>query len=132
MGIFVSFIYDHTKISETQEKEISQALDFAPVFKVNLGKNQMVVPFLEVSYTCRVGKEYSDFEDNYTKNYVRHSIGGGVGLKVYASKWFKKTKYKNNFGIEICYTKAFLLFDNSINVSVAERNGVRTTLFYKF
>jgi len=132
LGMYISFYYDHTIFLETKEEEKHQTLNFAPVFKVNLGKNQMIVPFLEASYIFSIGKRYCSYEEKYTKNYLRHILSGGVGLKIYASRWFKKTKYKNNFGIESCISKAIFLFDNSINVPLNERFGMRVSFFYKF
>ena len=132
LGLRVSYFNDHTKSTETDEEYKRQKINIAPVCRVNLGKNHMVVPFIEASYMLSFGKYDCNFEDNYTKNYIRHVISGGVGLKLYASKWFKKTKYKNNFGIEVRYTKALFLFDNSVNVSFGEREGMGLSFFYRF
>ena len=132
LGLHVSYFYTNTTYLKTDEKEIHRTLDFAPVFKVNLGRNQMVVPFLEASYMISIGKFYNNMEEITTTNYVRHIISGGIGLKIYASRWFKKTKYKNNFGIELCFSKALLLLDNSINVPLLERDVQRLSFFYRF
>jgi hypothetical protein len=133
LGLREAFYISHIKYFEANEEEKLQALYLTPVFKVNLGKNQMFVPFLEASYTFSAGKYYCTYADNYTKNYIRHILSGGVGIKMYASRWFKKTKYKNNFGIELCFSKALFLFDNSINVPVLmDRSNGRLSFFYKF
>jgi hypothetical protein len=132
LGLHASYFYTHTTYLETDEKEIHRTLDFAPILKVNLGRNQIVVPFLEASYMLSIGKFYNNIEEISTTNYVRHTISGGIGLKIYASRWFKKTKYKNNFGIELCFSKALLLFDNSSNVPLLERDMQRLSFFYKF
>jgi len=132
LGLHVSYYNDHTKYTETKEESWFQTLDFAPVFKVNLGRNQMIVPFFEISYMLSFGKYDCNFEENYTKNYMRHIINGAFGFKIYASRWFKKTKYKNNFGIELCYAKTLFLFDNTINVPLLERDGARCSFFYRF
>ena len=133
LGLHLSYFNNHTKYTESKEESHHQTLNFSPVFKVNLGRNQMLIPFLEASYTLSCGKWYCNYlEEFYTKNYVRHIISGGIGVKIYASRWFKKTKYKNNFGIEFCISKAFFLFDNSINVPLLERDGMRFSFFYRF
>lgn len=132
LGLHISFYNNHTKYFEPEEEEKQQTFYFAPVFKINLGKNQAVVPFIETSYTMGIGKCYYSFEEEYTKNFVRHIISGGIGLKIYASRWFKKTRYNNNFGIELCYSKALFLFDNSINVPLTDSEGARLSFFYRF
>jgi len=131
-GLHLSYLYTNTTDLETDGKLTHRTLDFAPVFKINLGRNQMVVPFLEASYTLSIGKYTNTMEDIYNENYVRHVISGGVGLRLYASRWFKKTKYKNSFGIDFCISKALFLFDNSINVPLLERSGYRISFFYRF
>ncbi|MDR3047557.1 MAG: hypothetical protein LBU51_08115 [Bacteroidales bacterium] len=104
--------------------------------KLHLGRNQWVVPFLEASYIFSYGKYYSNFEypysENYTEHYIRHIISGGIGLKIYASRWLKKTKYKNNFGIETSFSKALLLFDNTLIVPLLDRSSYRLSFFYRF
>lgn len=132
LGLHVLYNYDHITFLETKEEEKHQALAITPVLKLNLGRNQIFVPFLEVSYTASIGRWYCNYEDNYTTNYVRHIIHGGVGVKLYASRWFKKTKYKNNFGIDFCMSKSLFLFDNSVNVPLFERTQTRISFFYRF
>ena len=132
LGLHFSFIYDHTIYTDTKDEEKLQTLNFTPVFKLNLGRNQIAVPFFKVFYTFSLGKVYYSYEENYTPNYMRHIIGGGVGLKIYASRWFKKTKYKNNFGIELGLSKALFFFDNSVKVDLIEREGAYASFFYRF
>jgi hypothetical protein len=132
LGLHASYFYSSTTYLETDEKEIHRTIDIAPMFKVNLGRNQIVIPFLEASYMLSIGNFYNNMEKISTTNYVRHIISGGIGLKIYASRWFKKTKYKNNFGIELCFSKALLLLDNSINVPLLERDVERISFFYRF
>ena len=132
LGFYASYLNDYTRYIESKIEWKHQTLNFAPIFKVNLGKNQMIIPFLTASYTFSLGKWYCNYEENYTPNYVRHIISGGIGLKIYASRWFKKTKYKNNFGIECSFSKAFFLFDNSIYVPLIDRITEKYSFFYKF
>jgi len=132
LGLHISFYNEHITNLDEKKEEKHQTLNFAPVFKLNFGKNQVFVPFLKASYILSIGKRYCSYEENYTPNYMRHIISGGVGLKIYASRWFKKTKCKNNFGMELCFSKALFLFDNSINVPLNEREGFALSFFYRF
>ena len=132
LGLHASFYYNHSKYTESAEEWKHQKINLSPVFKINLGRNQIFVPFLEASYTLSLGKWYCNYNELYTPNYIRHIVSGGIGVKLYASRWFKKTKYKNNFGIECCISKAFFLFDNSINIPLDDRSGIRGSIFYRF
>jgi len=133
LGLRMLYTSLHVKAIGTSDEAKFFAMDFTPVFKVHLGKNRMIVPFLETSYTCRVGKQHYNYIEEYTPKFVQHIISGGIGVKIYASRWFKKTKYKNNFGIECSISKAFFVFDNTtINDNSSGRGNEFLSIFYKF
>jgi len=132
LGLTVSFTTLKVLfVDNTESRHLT--LNFSPSVKVNLGKNQMFVPFVEASYVFSKGKYDDDnAEDYYTNKYLRHIINGAIGVDIYASRWFKKTKYKNNFGITLAFSNAIFLFDNSINVPLTDRSGGKSAIFYKF
>lgn len=131
IGFFASF--SNSKVLYVNNAEIREkSLNFYPSFKVNLGKNQMFVPFIEASYICSIGNYYNDLDEEFhTKNYVAHVITGAIGVDIYASRWFKKTKYKNNFGITLYWSRPLLYFDNAINVPTFQGEA-SFAIFYRF
>lgn len=133
-GLQVSFIKNHTKYEEEETKieERQRSINFGPMLKLHLGRNQMFVPYLELSYLfCLGAYDIRENNDILAENYQRHVFSGGVGFKLYASRWFKKTKEKNNFGIDIGVSKSFLIYNNSQYAPLIERGAVHFSLFYK-
>jgi hypothetical protein len=132
LGFNLDFGYGNYLFLDDSKTHI-RVINFGPVFTTHMGKNQMIVPYLEIAYILSVGNYFcSSTEEYYTNKYLRHKLNGGVGINIYASRWFKKIKYKNNFGIILGFSKALFLFDNSINVPILDRFGGNFSFFYKF